>query len=50
LYHSGDTVFDIVEMTKHFGDLCKFSGTAEISRVEIARDGLTFSVPHDTSE
>ena len=47
---AGDTVFYIVEMTKHFGDLYKFSGTAEINRVEIARGELTFSVPHDTSE
>jgi len=46
---AGDTVSYIVEMTKSFGDLYKFTGRALVNGVEIARGELTFSVPRDTS-
>ena len=45
---AGDTVSYIVKMARSFGDLYKFTGTAEINGVEIARGELTFSVPRDT--
>jgi 3-hydroxyacyl-[acyl-carrier-protein] dehydratase len=48
--YAGETVSYIVEMTKSFGDLYKFKGTAEIDGVEIARGELTFSVPRDGSD
>jgi len=47
--YAGDTVHYVVEMAKHFGDLYKFTGTAEVDGVEIARGELTFSVPRDPS-
>jgi len=46
---AGDTVSFIVEMSRSFGDLYKFTGRALVTGVEIARGELTFSVPRDSS-